>query len=145
MRVYGDGVERIDRFSQDLLAFVDERDWQQFHSPKNPATALTVEAAELLELFQWHTEAESRNLSPSTLEAASKELADVFIYTLRMSQVLGVDLIRAAEGRWQKTGSSTRSTSPEAIPRNTINSEPWQSALFLANAFLPPWLSSTAN
>jgi dCTP diphosphatase len=95
-------VGRLEALDASLSAFVEERDWNQFHTPKNLAMALTVEAAELQELFQWLTEAESRALPKDTTEAVRDELADVFIYTLRMSQVLGVDLLEAAFAKLEK-------------------------------------------
>ena len=80
-----------------LRQFTDERDWEQFHSPKNLASALAVEAGELLEHFQWQTEAQSRAMPPDKVEAVSREMADVFLYLLQLSDALGVDLLRAAE------------------------------------------------
>lgn len=80
-----------------LRRFADERNWQQFHSPKNLACALSVEAAELLEHFQWLSEAESRVLAETKLIAVREELADVFIYLLQLADKLGVDLVAAAE------------------------------------------------
>ena len=76
--------------------FAAERDWEQFHSPKNLAMALSVEVAELVEHFQWLTEEQSRTLDTRRLEQVRLELADVFIYLLRISDRLGVDLLRAA-------------------------------------------------
>ncbi len=76
--------------------FVQERDWEQFHTPKNLAMAMIVEAAELVEQFQWDTPAESAHLSPEKLEAVSHELADTFVYLLRIAEVLNIDLIKAA-------------------------------------------------
>lgn len=76
--------------------FADERDWDQFHSPKNLATALTVEAAELLEHFQWLKEEESKNLSADKLVKVKAEIADVFIYLVRLADKLDVDLVSAA-------------------------------------------------
>ncbi len=76
--------------------FVTERDWAQFHTPKNLAMAMIVEAAELVEQFQWDTPAESQQLSSEKREAVSHELADTFVYLLRIAEVLGVDLIEAA-------------------------------------------------
>jgi dCTP diphosphatase len=95
-------MNRLDQLAQQLRQFVQERDWDQFHSPKNLAMALTVEAAELQELFQWLTEEQSKRPAPETLEAVKDELADVFLYTLRMAQVLGVDLLEAAEAKMVK-------------------------------------------
>ena len=79
-----------------INAFVAERDWAQFHTPKNLAMAMIVEAAELVEQFQWDTPTESQQLSPEKREAVSHELADTFVYLLRISEVLQIDLIDAA-------------------------------------------------
>lgn len=76
--------------------FVSARDWDQFHSPKNLAMAMIVEAAELVEHFQWNTLEESRELTPEKREAVSYELADTFVYLLRIAEVLEIDLIEAA-------------------------------------------------
>ncbi|MBX9675511.1 MAG: nucleotide pyrophosphohydrolase [Methylotenera sp.] len=76
--------------------FVQERDWAQFHTPKNLAMAMIVEAAELVEQFQWDTPAESVQLAPGKREAVSHELADTFVYLLRIAEVLNIDLIEAA-------------------------------------------------
>ena len=77
-------------------AFVTERDWAQFHTPKNLAMAMIVEAAELVEQFQWDTPQESVELSTEKREAVSHELADTFVYLLRIAEVLNIDLIEAA-------------------------------------------------
>ncbi len=79
-----------------LRAFAAEREWEQFHSPKNLASALIVEAAELLEPFQWLGEAQSRQLPPEDLQRVADELADVLLYLVRLADVLGVDLRAAA-------------------------------------------------
>lgn len=76
--------------------FVAERDWTQFHTPKNLAMAMIVEAAELVEQFQWDTPEESEKLSAEKREAVSHELADTFVYLLRIAEVLKIDLIEAA-------------------------------------------------
>ena len=80
-----------------LRAFAAERDWDQFHSPRNLATALAVEAAELLEPFQWLTDEQSRALSPETRAAVEEELADVLLYLVRLADKLDVDLVQAAK------------------------------------------------
>src|SRR5512147_2114223 len=84
----------------DLIAqvrdFADARDWQQFHSPKNLAAPMTVEAGEVLEHFQWLTEAESESLSAEKRREVELELADVLIYLVRLADRLDVDLIAAA-------------------------------------------------
>lgn len=79
--------------------FVQERDWEQFHSPKNLAMAMIVEAAELVEHFQWDTIEESHQLTPEKREQVSHELADTFVYLLRIAEVTGVDLIAAANAK----------------------------------------------
>lgn len=76
--------------------FVAERDWSQFHTPKNLAMAMIVEAAELVEQFQWDTPQQSQQLTPEKREAVSHELADTFVYLLRIAEVLEIDLIEAA-------------------------------------------------
>ena len=79
-----------------LRQFVAERDWDQFHSPKNLAMALSVEAAELVEHFQWLTEAESHRLKPGKLAEVRDEMADVLVYLVRLADKLDVDLLDAA-------------------------------------------------
>jgi NTP pyrophosphatase (non-canonical NTP hydrolase) len=89
----------------DLRAFAAERDWDQFHSPRNLATALAVEAAELLEPFQWLTDEQSRALPPETRAAVEDELADVLLYLVRLSDKLGVDLEQAARAKIQRNAA----------------------------------------
>ncbi len=83
----------------DLRQFAAERDWDQFHSPKNLASALAVEAAELLEPFQWLTEEQSRNLDEKRRAAVAEELADVQIYLIRLADKLDVDLLHAVRAK----------------------------------------------
>ena len=85
--------------AQQQLKFAQEREWEQFHSPKNLASALIVETGELLEHFQWMTEAESRNLAPEKLDAVGAEIADVLLYLVQLSNVLGIDPIKAAQAK----------------------------------------------
>ena len=87
--------ERVRRFAA-------ERDWFQFHAPKNLAIALSVEAAELLEHFQWLSEDASRHLGPEELRKVREELADVLIYLVRLADELGVDLATAARDKIEK-------------------------------------------
>lgn len=82
-----------------LRKFAAERDWDQFHSPKNVAIALSVEASELLEHFQWLTEDQSRSLPLEELAAVRKEMADVLLYLIRLADKLNVNLIEAAESK----------------------------------------------
>ena len=86
----------IQSLQADLRKFAADRDWEQFHSPKNLAAALSVEAAELLEHFQWVEDAQSRNLPAEKRSQVAEEIADVFLYLLQISDKLGVDPIVAA-------------------------------------------------
>jgi len=85
-----------------LRAFAEARDWDQFHSPKNLSMALMVEVAELMEHFQWLTEAQSAELSPDDKQAVGEELADILLYLVRLSDKLGVDLRGAALRKLEK-------------------------------------------
>ncbi|BAU47090.1 nucleotide pyrophosphohydrolase [Sulfurifustis variabilis] len=87
----------LDELKERLRAFARDRDWEQYHSPKNLSMALIVEAAELVEHFQWLTEAQSRALAPESRAAVEQEVADVFIYLVRLADLLGIDLMVAAE------------------------------------------------
>ena len=85
-----------------LRQFVAERDWDKFHSPKNLAMALSVEAAELQEHFQWLSEAESARLPPEKHAQVQDELADVLVYLVRLADKLDVDLLAAAAAKIEK-------------------------------------------
>ncbi len=92
----------MDDLAQIQLAvrqFTQERDWNQFHSPKNLACALSVEAAELLEHFQWMTEDQSRSLPPEKSTEVAAEIADVFLYLVQIADQLDVDLLDSARQR----------------------------------------------
>ncbi len=80
-----------------LRDFAHARDWQQFHTPKNLAMALSVEAAELLECFQWLTPEHSARLSARDHHAVEQEIADILLYLIRLSDVLGIDPLQAAQ------------------------------------------------
>ena len=82
---------------QCLHEFAQDRDWLQFHSPKNLSMALSGEVAEIMEYFQWLTEKQSRNLPQDKLSEVSTELADTLIYLIRLSDELVIDLIKAAK------------------------------------------------
>lgn len=86
----------IQSLTQSLRDFAKEREWEQFHSPKNLAAALTVEAAELLEHFQWMTEEQSRQPSAEKKAEIAAEAADVFLYLLQVCDKLNIDLTEAA-------------------------------------------------
>ena len=87
----------FDQVRKQVRQFVVERDWDQFHSPKNLSMALIVEAAELVEHFQWLTEEQSCNLSPEKLAEVELELADIQIYLISLAEKLKLDLVAAAE------------------------------------------------
>jgi NTP pyrophosphatase (non-canonical NTP hydrolase) len=89
--------DSLDQLNARLLQFARERDWEQFHSPKNLAMALAGEAGELLEHFQWLTEEQSQALSADKKRAVAHELADILNYLVRLSQRLDIDLIAAAQ------------------------------------------------
>jgi len=86
----------LQQLTDALRVFAKARDWEQFHSPKNLASALSVEAAELLEHFQWLTEAQSRSLPPEKRAEVGAEMADVLLYLLQLADKLGIDLVDAA-------------------------------------------------
>ena len=88
-----------------LRAFAEARDWDQFHSPKNLSMALMVEAAELMEHFQWLTEAQSGNLDAEKKAVVAEELADILLYLVRLSDKLGVDLPEAALLKLEKNAA----------------------------------------
>ena len=107
-----------------LNEFAKERAWERFHSPKNLAMALSVEAAELLEHFQWLTESESRRLGRSKIYEIAEEMADVQIYLLMLADKLQVDLVSAVRAKIEKNrvrypaddvqGVATKVRSPRA-------------------------------
>jgi len=89
----------IKALTEAVNVFSRERDWAPFHSPKNLSMALAVEAAELMEHFQWLREQQSATLSPEKKDAVAQELADVLIYLVRLASQLDIDLESAA---WSK-------------------------------------------
>ena len=91
----------IEALQAKLRTFAQERDWDQFHSPKNLAMALAGEAGELLEHFQWLTEEQSKALpaDEAKKKQVSEELADVGIYLVRLCDKLGIDLEQAIEAK----------------------------------------------
>lgn len=94
------------RLASALQRFADDRDWQQFHSPKNLLLALTGETGELCEIFQWMSEADAKDAAkrPETAQAVKDELADVLMYLVRLSTVLGVDLNEAVTNKLALNG-----------------------------------------
>ena len=109
----------LDTLRERLRAFALARDWGQFHSPKNLACALSVEAAELLEHFQWMTEEQSRAPDDAQRAEIALEAADVLLYLIQLADALGVDLLEAADRKIALNGAkypvaSARGTSRKA-------------------------------
>ena len=85
-----------------IRKFIQDRDWEQFHSPKNLAMALSIEAAEIMEHFQWKTAEESRQLDEETFNEVKDEIGDTFVYLLRLCDEMGIDPIEAANDKMKK-------------------------------------------
>ena len=92
-------MQSLDQIKTRLRDFATARDWDQFHSPKNLAMALIVEAAELVEHFQWLTEEQSQTLPPDKLAEVEQEIADIQIYLIRLADKLGVDMEKAVNAK----------------------------------------------
>jgi NTP pyrophosphatase (non-canonical NTP hydrolase) len=90
-------ISSIDDLRERLREFAAEREWDQFHTPKNLSMALIAEAAELVEHFQWVEGAQSHLLEERVRPSVEEELADIFIYLVRLADKLEIDLYRAAE------------------------------------------------
>ena len=89
----------LDELATELRQFAGDRHWEPFHTPKNLAAALIVEAAELLEHFQWLTPEQSQDLSPATKQEVAHEIADVLIYLTRLADQLHIDMLAAASAK----------------------------------------------
>ncbi len=87
----------LNRIQKKILSFRNERDWSQFHDPKNLAEELSIESGELLENFLWKTTEQSRNLSPEGLKKVKEELADIFIFLTYLSEEYRIDLFKEVE------------------------------------------------
>lgn len=107
----------VSRLEVVLKKFADDRDWNQYHSPKNLAMALTGEVGELVEIFQWLTEEQSREAArdAGTAEAVRNELADVLLFLVRLSSVLGVDLNEAVE--WKLRQNAQKYPAGDSTPK----------------------------
>ena len=92
-------MSKLEKIKMRLRQFADERDWDQFHSPKNLAMALIVEAAELVEHFQWLSEKQSRKLPADKLAEVEQEIADIQIYLIRLADKLGIDMEKAVNAK----------------------------------------------
>ena len=95
----GDVMNELDDLRDRLREFSRARDWDQFHSPKNLAIALAGEAAEVLEVFKWLTEEQSRSLDAKAHAAVTEEIGDVLLYLVRLADKLGIDPLAAARGK----------------------------------------------
>jgi len=91
--------DKFEQLKNKLRIFANERDWDQFHSPKNLSMALSAEVAEIIEHFQWLTEEQSRNLPKDKLDEVKTELADTLIYLIRLADKLDLDLLTAAQNK----------------------------------------------
>ena len=91
----------MDNLQNKLRVFAEERDWDNYHTPKNLVMALSGEIGELTEIFQWLNEDESKieNLSIKNIESVKEEIADVFLYLIRLSDKLNIDLIEVANNK----------------------------------------------
>ena len=94
-------MDTLEDLRKHLREFARERDWEQFHSPKNLSMALIVEAAELVEHFQWLTQEQSKKLPEKTLREVEQEMADVFIYLNRMADLLDINLLDASRRKME--------------------------------------------
>lgn len=95
-------MQDLDIIQQRMREFAEARDWDQFHSPKNLSMALSVEASELLECFQWLTEEESSSLNEDQLAAVMDEIADVQLYLVRLADKVGINIQDAVEQKMKK-------------------------------------------
>ncbi len=97
----------IEELTTAIREFARERDWERFHTPKNLAMALSVEVAELVELFQWLTPEESETLvdTPDGRAAIEDEIADIAIYLLRLADVLGIDVAATTAAKIDRNAS----------------------------------------
>ena len=99
MTCSANGGCNLDELIVQICEFAEERDWEQFHSPKNLAMALSVEASELVEIFQWMSEKDSLDLNPQQKARAKEEIADVMTYLIRIADRLDINLLEAV---WHK-------------------------------------------
>lgn len=97
-----DDATTIIQLREIVRQFVEERDWKQFHSPKNLSMALAIEASELMEHFQWISPEESRDLDPATKLEVAEELADVLCYALAIANEMDIDLASALQAKMIK-------------------------------------------
>ena len=121
----GDSLDELRAY---IRRFVRERDWEQFHAPKNLALSVAIEAAEVLELFQWSDDAQSRALDAGQVNSLAHEIGDVLIYLIQLADQFGLDPVQCA---WRKMsvnderypaqrarGSARKYTAYESAPRS---------------------------
>ena len=89
-----------DKIQNEIKTFVDERDWEQFHSPKNLSMALSVEASELVEIFQWQKQDEYSENEEKVVSSVKDEVADIFYYVVRMCQKMNINLEEGLRRMW---------------------------------------------
>jgi len=106
MASLSDSTTTVSALRERILAFVRERDWEQFHAPKNLSMALAAEAAELMEHFLWASPEESRSVAsdPSKRAKIAEELADVVIYALEFANATGLDVAASIEAKIEANG-----------------------------------------
>lgn len=109
----------MEEWYQKLSEFLEKRNWQQFHTPKNLSMSIAIEAAEIMELFQWLTNEESLEAveNPDFKDALSQEIADVLIYLVSLARVSGIDLKRAFV---EKMEANELRFSPEKSSMDTL-------------------------
>ena len=95
-------IMNISEIQNQLKKFAIERDWEQFHTPKNLAMALSVEASELVEIFQWLNVEESNSPDQRQIKKINNEVADIAMYLLRFCSVLGIDLEKVIESKLER-------------------------------------------
>ena len=98
--------DTLEQLKMAMRQFAEERDWDQFHSPKNLTMALAGETAELLDCFRWVTEEASYQLDDKSAQAAKEELAEVLLFTVRLADKLNVDLFAAAQEKMLKNADN---------------------------------------
>ena len=91
-----------EKIKKEIKEFVDERDWDQFHTPKNLSMALSVEASELLEIFQWQKAEEYKSATEKQKEMIKDEIADIFYYLVRISEKLNINIEEALLNKMKK-------------------------------------------
>lgn len=112
--------ESLQELSDRLLRFAQERDWEQFHSPKNLSMALAGEVGELLEHFQWLSEEQCQSLDDEKKEAVALEMADIFIYLVRLAERMDINLLDAA---WQKIAINEKRYPAEKVKGDARRAE----------------------